>query len=464
MIELRNITKCYNGSFTALDAVNLTISDGEFVFIVGGSGAGKSTLTKLLIAEEKPTSGTLTVGDWALESIKRNKIPYYRRSLGIVFRDFRLFPQKTVYENVAFALRVIGEHAASIRMKVTAALSMVELSDKAKYYPHQLSGSQQQRVALARALVGSPDVIIADEPCGNVDPVEARELTELFCRIQSRYQKTVVVLTHDRELAESFGKRMICLERGKIAEEIAAYMPADELLAEAEAVAAEAESACSEAEMDQTVEFAPPEALPLPDLDSPTVVLPIAPIAPIPDPSAEDAQSTAELLADEMPVSDTPQEEFCEEEAPAEELGTATEEVQEPAAKEIAEVIPGVVPPEESAPAEDASAEQPMEEAPADNLSDEVTPAVEVPVEEASATKVPVDEISAEAPTAANEAEPTYIRPKETVEQTADGQVRTMTVSTDALEAVLADLLWEIQDQNASAQADRGDEREEEQG
>lgn len=232
MIELKNVTKTYPGGICALKDVDLQIADREFVFIVGGSGAGKSALAKLLIAEEKPTSGYIAVGEWELSALKKKQVPYYRRKLGIVFRDFRLFTDKTVYENVAFALRVIGENFSSIRMKVNAALRMVELSDKSKCYPAELTVVEQQRVALARALAGSPELIIADEPTGNTDPVQSRELMELFGRIHSRYNKTVVILTHDKELALSFGMRTVCMTHGQIVEDIAANRSDEELLAE----------------------------------------------------------------------------------------------------------------------------------------------------------------------------------------------------------------------------------------
>lgn len=227
MIELKNVTKTYAEGNQSLTDVNLKIEKGEFVFIVGGSGSGKTTLLKLLIAEDKPSVGSIRVADQTIESIKRRQIPEYRRKLGIVFRDFRLFPGKTVYENVAFALRVTGEPTGSIRTKVMASLQMVELADKVKCYPADLSGCEQQRVALARALAGGPNLIIADEPCGNIDPIESRDLLELFGRIQSRYEKTVVVLTYDRELAESFDHRIVRLHRGQIVDDRAANLPED---------------------------------------------------------------------------------------------------------------------------------------------------------------------------------------------------------------------------------------------
>ncbi len=345
MIEFRNVTKTYEGGFTALEDINLQISDGECVFIVGGSGAGKSTLARLLIAEDKATSGSITVDGVELGGLKRSKIPYYRRKLGIVFRDFQLFPEKTVYENVAFALRVIGEHSASIRMKVNTALRMVELSEKSKCYPGELSGSEQQRVALARALANSPGVIIADEPCGNVDPVESRELLELFCRIQSRYEKTVVVLTHDRELADSFGKRMILLSRGKIAEDIAAYMPGEDLLAEMEPIQ----------EDEPSVE---------------PIVLPS--VEPVQDDAVterENVSETAEEMSAEDGAVEQTEEETVQDEASAVSEPAPTEEIADDPAKAV----------EESEESEDSSEGSVSEEA-----EEEVRQTVDAPDESTS--------------------------------------------------------------------------------
>lgn len=291
MIELKNVTKTYaEGNYSLMD-VNLQINKGEFVFIVGGSGAGKTALLQLLIAEDKPTEGTISVADQRLDTIKRRQIPQYRRKIGIVFRDFRLFTDKTVYENVAFALRVTGEPSGSIRTKVMASLQMVELSDKVKCYPGDLTGCEQQRVALARAIAGGPNVIIADEPCGNIDPVESRDLMELFGRIQSRYEKTVVVLTHDRELAESFGHRIVRLHRGQIVEDRAAYIPGD--LSEPE----------SERNVDPAVDEVPRSVLiPLADASDviPGTPIPIAPIVvPTVDLPAESTDSAKPAASEE---------------------------------------------------------------------------------------------------------------------------------------------------------------------
>ena len=204
MIEFNNVKKVYSNGTVALDNINLKINDGEFVFIVGPSGAGKSSLLKLLLLEEKITEGTITVNNFDLQKIKRSKIPFYRRKLGVVFQDFRLFPDKDVYDNVAFALRVTGEPKENIKRKVEATLLMVGLTDKANSFPSQLSGGEQQRVALARALINGPDLIIADEPTGNIDPRLSYDIMSLLLRIQQKWQKTVVVVTHEKNLVDYF--------------------------------------------------------------------------------------------------------------------------------------------------------------------------------------------------------------------------------------------------------------------
>ena len=232
MIEFKNVTKVYDGWSTALSDLNLQIADGEFVFIVGPSESGKSTLFRLLTCMDKPTSGSITVNDWDLCNMKRKKIPYYRRKLGIIFQDFRLFPKKSVFENVALALHIVGEHSSGVRMKSAAALKMVELSDAGKKRPAQLSPVDQQRVALARALAGGPGIIIADEPTGNLDPVQGKEFVELLLRIHNRYQKTVLVFTNNKEFAEEFGQRIIVLSHGVIEEDRAAVLPPDVIMEE----------------------------------------------------------------------------------------------------------------------------------------------------------------------------------------------------------------------------------------
>ncbi len=218
MIEFKDVSKVYPNGTVALEHVNLTIDDGEFVFVVGASGAGKSTLMKLLLREEKVTSGKLIVGDYDLTKIPNYKIPYYRRQLGMVFQDFRLFEKKTVYENVAFAMRVIGESSGEIKRRVPTILSIVNLSDKYKNFPTELSGGEQQRVALARALANNPSIIIADEPTANIDPKLKIEIMNLLLKINKR-GKTVIVVTHEKNLVDFFQKRVITLQGGHLVDD-----------------------------------------------------------------------------------------------------------------------------------------------------------------------------------------------------------------------------------------------------
>lgn len=219
MIEFENVKKVYPNGTLALDGVDLKINDGEFVFIVGSSGAGKSTLMKLLLREEKVTSGTIKVDEFDLARMSNYKVPYYRRQLGVVFQDFRLFQNKTVFENVSFAMRAIGEPNSVIRKRVPAILNIVGLQNKMKCYPKELSGGEQQRVALARALVNNPSIIIADEPTGNLDPELSFDMMNLLRRINRSKNKTVVVITHEKNLVDHFQERVIRLEDGKMIED-----------------------------------------------------------------------------------------------------------------------------------------------------------------------------------------------------------------------------------------------------
>ncbi len=218
MIEFKNVTKVYPNGTVALDGANLRIGDGEFVFVVGASGAGKTTLMKLLLREEKPSEGDIFVDEYDLVRMTDKKLPYYRRQLGMVFQDFRLFPNKTVYENVAFAMRVVGEPSKSIRRKVPTILNIVGLSDKMKCYPKELSGGEQQRVALARALANNPRIIIADEPTGNIDPKMSLEIMNLLIKIHN-HGKTVIVVTHEKGLVDYFKQRVITIRDGKIVDD-----------------------------------------------------------------------------------------------------------------------------------------------------------------------------------------------------------------------------------------------------
>lgn len=215
MISFQNVSMVYPNGTAALNNVTLNIKDGEFVFIIGKSGAGKTTLTKLLLCEERVTGGTLTVNNFKLNKLPQRKIPYLRRTLGVVFQDFRLFKNKTVYENIAFTLRVIGEDPRIIRKRVPYFLNVVDMTDKADRFPDELSGGEQQRVAFARALVNNPKIIIADEPTGNVDPEMSREIMDLLVRI-NKLGKTVIVVTHEKDLVDEYRHRVITINDGEI--------------------------------------------------------------------------------------------------------------------------------------------------------------------------------------------------------------------------------------------------------
>ena len=215
MISFQNVSMVYPNGTAALNNVTLNIKDGEFVLIIGKSGAGKTTLTKLLLCEERVTGGTLTVNNFKLNKLPQRKIPYLRRTLGVVFQDFRLFKNKTVYENIAFTLRVIGEDPRIIRKRVPYFLNVVDMTDKADRFPDELSGGEQQRVAFARALVNNPKIIIADEPTGNVDPEMSREIMDLLVRI-NKLGKTVIVVTHEKDLVDEYRHRVITIKDGEI--------------------------------------------------------------------------------------------------------------------------------------------------------------------------------------------------------------------------------------------------------
>lgn len=216
MIEFRNVSKVYDSNGThALSNVNIKIEDGEFVFVVGASGAGKSTFLKLIMHEEKPTEGEIIFNQYSSATLKKRMVPYYRRDMGIVFQDFRLIPKMTVFDNVAFAMRVIGAKEKEIRKRVPYILQLVGLSQKARSMPNELSGGEQQRVSLARALVNNPKVIIADEPTGNVDPEMSHEIVELLTKINNS-GTTVIMVTHEHDLVRSFQRRVIVIKNGEV--------------------------------------------------------------------------------------------------------------------------------------------------------------------------------------------------------------------------------------------------------
>ena len=215
MIQFNNVSKKYDNGTHALKDINLTIDKGEFVFVVGSSGAGKSTFLKLMMREEVPSTGSIIVEDVDLTKIKKRDIPKFRRRLGVVFQDFRLIPNMTVFDNVAFAMRVIGANEKKIRRRVPYVLSLMGLNEKARCLPKELSGGEQQRVALARALANNAEIIIADEPTGNVDPQMSYEIVELLMRLNEA-GTTVIMVTHEHSLVRCFDKRVIILDKGAI--------------------------------------------------------------------------------------------------------------------------------------------------------------------------------------------------------------------------------------------------------
>lgn len=216
MIEFKNVSKTYDNNVTALRNVDVKIQRGEFVFLVGPSGSGKSTFIKMLLKEVEPTNGKISVNNVDLATIKRNQVPYYRRKIGMVFQDFRLIPTLSVYENVAFAMRVVETNPKDIRKRVPIVLSMVGLSDKHKMFPTQLSGGEQQRVSLARAIVNNPTILIADEPTGNLDPETAMEIMNLLDDI-NKAGTTILMATHAKDIVDTMKRRVIAIDKGSIA-------------------------------------------------------------------------------------------------------------------------------------------------------------------------------------------------------------------------------------------------------
>ena len=215
MIQFTDVTKSYTEGNTALNGVSLQIEDGEFVFLVGPSGSGKSTIMKIITGELKPTSGQVHVNGFNLEHIRKRDIPHMRRTLGVVFQDFRLINKMTVYDNVAYAMRVIGAREAEIRERVPYVLELVGLTGKERRHPNEMSGGEQQRLAIARALVNNPSTIIADEPTGNLDPGRSYELMELLQGIND-LGTTMLVVTHEQELVRHFDKRVIAIDEGLV--------------------------------------------------------------------------------------------------------------------------------------------------------------------------------------------------------------------------------------------------------
>ncbi len=215
MIEFKNVSKTYDNNVKALVDINTTIDRGEFVFLVGPSGAGKSTFIKMLLKEVDPTTGSVLVNGTDLSNIKRKDVPYYRRRVGMVFQDFRLIPNLNVYENVAFAMRVVEASPREIRRRVPTVLALVGLSEKFKVFPHELSGGEQQRISLARAMVNNPSLLIADEPTGNLDPDTAMEIMDTLDDI-NKAGTTILMATHAKDIVDHMKKRVIAIERGAI--------------------------------------------------------------------------------------------------------------------------------------------------------------------------------------------------------------------------------------------------------
>ena len=272
MIEFRNVSKVYNNGTEALHNINLKVEKGEFVFIVGSSGAGKSTFLKLITCEERPNEGQVLIDGQDISHIRKGKIPYVRRKMGLVFQDFRLIDHMTVYDNVAFAMRVVGASPKAIKKRVPYILGLVGLQHKAKHYPTEMSGGERQRVGLARALVNNPSMIIADEPTGNIDPALSYEIVDLLSAINER-GTTVLMVTHEHSLVKHFHKRIIQIHSGEIVADTAAISKEQQAAAQAvatqETVAVDREAirrakearakADADAQPDATKEFTAPQ-------------------------------------------------------------------------------------------------------------------------------------------------------------------------------------------------------------
>lgn len=225
MIQFQDVSKVYPPDIVGLAGVNVRIKPGEFVSIVGQSGTGKTTLVKMLIADEKPTRGKIAVGGWDISNIRSRDIPVLRRQIGVVFQDFKLLPQKTVYENIAFALEVSGASTQRIKTVVPQVLKIVNLEEKANRYPKQISGGEQQRVVIARALVHRPKILVADEPTGNLDTINTQEIIDLLQKI-NQFGTTVLLVTHNREVVNALRRRVITIDRGRVVsdQEVGKYL------------------------------------------------------------------------------------------------------------------------------------------------------------------------------------------------------------------------------------------------
>jgi len=215
MISLRNVSKSYSSKNKVLQMVNLIIEPGEFVSIVGQSGAGKTTLVRVLIGEERVDTGQVMIGDWDITKISKREVPYLRRQIGVIFQDFKLLPKKTLEENVSFALEVSGGRPAKIKKIVPSVLKIVGLQDKKQRYPNEVSGGEQQRTAIARALIHQPKILLADEPTGNLDAINANEIIDLLLRI-NKFGTTVILVTHNKEIVNRLNRRVVTMEQGQI--------------------------------------------------------------------------------------------------------------------------------------------------------------------------------------------------------------------------------------------------------
>jgi len=219
LIRVINVEKQYKNGVTALYNLNLSIKKGEFVFVIGASGSGKSTLIKMMYREERPTRGQMIIGGIDVAKLRNGKVYKLRRKLGVVFQDYKLLPKLNVYENVAFALEVIGMNKSEIRKRVVKVLKLVGLKEKIKSYPNQLSGGEQQRVAIARAIVNDPKILICDEPTGNLDPVTSMEIMAVLENVNSKLGTTIVMATHDRDIVNRMKKRVLLLDKGQLVQD-----------------------------------------------------------------------------------------------------------------------------------------------------------------------------------------------------------------------------------------------------
>jgi len=336
LVELKNVSVTYSSGVDALNNVSLKINDGDFAFVVGSSGAGKSTMIKLLLKEIDATSGVVTVNGYNLNKLKKRKIPEFRRTLGFVFQDFRLIPSMTVYENIAFVLRVIDAPIKYIRKRVPYVISLVGLHAKTNSYPDELSGGEKQRVAIARALVNDPQLIIADEPTGNIDPELSYEIVELLKGINDQ-GTTILMVTHEHDLVRHFGGRIINITEGEIVFDEVISGTGDEILADmdnempAEAMAAainDAENNAAEPQMPAEADMVnTEEAIDLP-IENMTADDIISAIGGIPDGTSAEEKEDMQKLADNIDVDISKSIKPADAETPEALLAALTEKTE----------------------------------------------------------------------------------------------------------------------------------------